>query len=209
MTNKERMLTGRLYCSDDPDLNYEFKSNKGSLEEFNSTSFRDGRRRGYIIKQMFKKTGTDIHIEPPFYCDYGYNISVGENFFASYDCILGDSAEIIIGNSCILGPRVTINTEDCPIDAGVRNDDLEYAKPVKIGNDVYIGAGSIINPGVTIGDDVVIGAGSVVTHDLASHAVYGGNPASKIRDIADKERKKWKDEQSEYYTDADVSQQES
>jgi len=209
MTNKNRMLQGKLYCADDPDLSYEFKTCKGILEEFNSTSFRDGKRRGYLIKQMFKKTGIDLHIEPPFYCDYGYNISIGQNFYASYDCILADSAEITIGSSCILGSRVIINTLDFPVDASVRNDELEYAKPVYIGDDVCIGSGVIINPGVTIGDDIVVYSGSVIFNDLASHGVYAGNPAVKIRDITDAERKIWKEKQTEYYRDADVSQQES
>lgn len=209
MTNKDRMLKGKLYCSDDPDLTFETKSNRGMLEEFNSTSFRDGRRRGFILKQIFRKTGKAIHIEPPFFCDYGYNVSVGENFYANYDCIFIDASLIAIGNNCFIGPRVTIITESLPIDASVRNDGLEYARPVKIGNDVFIGSGSIINPGVTIGDDVIVGSGSVVTSDLASHTIYAGNPAKKIRDITNEERKIWKDQQTEYYTDSDVSQQES
>lgn len=198
MTEKEKMLNGNLYMANDLELVSMFKTNRNMLEEFNQTSFRDGKRRNWILKQMFCSVGKGLHIEPPFYCDYGKNISVGDNFYANYDCILLDVCSITIGNNVFLGPRVTINTASHPLDKDVRNSGLEFGKSIRIGNDVFIGANAVINPGVTINDDVVIGSGAIVTHDLESHAIYAGNPAKKIRDIDEKERKKWVDLQTNY-----------
>ena len=198
MTNKERMLDGKLYMANDPELQSLFKTNRAMLEEFNQTSFRDGKRRGYILKQMFKHTGKFLHVEPPFYCDYGGNISVGENFYANYGCIILDVCEITIGDNVLFGPRVTVVSATHPIDSDVRNSGLELGEPIHIGNNVFIGAGAIINLGVTIEDDVVVGSGSVVTKDLKSHAIYAGNPAKKIRDINDDDKKYWTKEQVKY-----------
>lgn len=198
MTNKERMLSGKLYLASDPELQNAYRANRSMLEEFNQTSWRDGKRRGYILRAMFKKSGKFLHVEPPFYCDYGFNISVGDSFYANVGCTILDVCEVSIGNNVFFGPRVLITTASHPIDASVRNTQLEFGLPVHIGNDVFIGAGTIINPGVTIDDDVVIGSGSVVTHNLESHAIYAGNPAKKIRDITNEERAYWKEEQEKY-----------
>lgn len=198
MTNKERMLNGKLYLASDPELLAAFRQNRSMLEEFNQTSFRDGKRRGYILRAMFKKSGKYLHIEPPFYCDYGVNISVGDGFYANVGCVILDVCEVNIGSNVFLGPRVILTTASNPIDCEVRNTQLEYGLPINIGNDVFIGAGTIVNPGVTIHDDVIVGSGAVVTHDLESHAVYAGNPAKKIRDISDEERAYWKEEAEAY-----------
>ena len=198
MTNKERMLNGKLYLANDGELLNARRANRGMLEEFNQTSWRDGKRRGYILKAVFKKTGKYLYIEPPFYCDYGSNITVGESFYANVGCVILDVAEVTIGNNVFFGPRVIVTTASHPIDAEVRNAQLEFGLPIHIGNDVFIGAGTVINPGVTIGDDVVVGSGSVVTHNLESHAVYAGNPARKIRDITDKEKEYWRREEELY-----------
>lgn len=198
MNNKERMLKGKLYNSSDSELIAAFRQNRSMLEEFNQTSFRDGKRRGYILRAMLKSSGKYLHIEPPFYCDYGVNITVGDNFYANVGCVIIDDCEVNIGNNVFLGPRVILTTATSPIDKDVRNTNLEYGLPINIGNDVFIGAGAIINPGVTIHDDVVVGSGSVVTHDLESHGIYAGNPAQKIRDITDEERSYWKKEADLY-----------
>jgi len=199
MTNQERMLEGKLYLANDPELISLRRNAKRLLEEFNQTSFIDGKRRNFILKQLFKETGKAIYIEPHFHCDYGINISIGESFYANYDCIMIDVCEIKIGNNVFLGPRVIINTATHPIDKDVRNTQLELGKPITIGNDVFIGSGVIINPGLTVGDNVVIGSGSVVTHNLPSNAVYVGNPAKKLRDIDEKDAELWKKEEADYH----------
>ena len=122
-------------------------------------------------------------IEPPFHCDYGYNIHVGEKFYANFDCIILDVGEVRIGKNCLLAPRVCIFTVGHPIDPELRSTGVEAAKPVIIGDNVWIGGNTVINPGVTIGDNVVIGSGSVVTKDIPSNVVAVGNPCKPIKTL--------------------------
>ncbi len=189
MTNKEKMLSGKLYIAQDEELGKMFAHGKECEEEYNKTSYKDGAKRKEIIKKWFGKTKNKFNLTPPLHCDYGANIELGENFYCNYDCIFLDVAKITFGDNCFLAPRVSIFTAWHPIDKDIRNSQYEGGSPVKIGNDVWIGGGVIINPGVTIGDNVVVGSGSVVTKDLPSNAIYVGNPARKLRDITEEDKK--------------------
>lgn len=182
-TNKEKMLNGELFLSSDIELINDFRNNKSMLEEFNQTSFRDGKRRGFILKELFKSTGKYIHIEPPFYCDYGKNITIGENFYANYGCTLLDSNNINFGDNVILGSRVVINTLTYPTNIEDRRKRLALAKAVNIGNDVFIGNNVTISSGVNICDNVYITDGSVVLNSIEKPGVYSGNPAFKVDNI--------------------------
>lgn len=191
MTEKERMLSGNLYLASDKELVEEHKKSQRLTRLFNTTTEEEIEYRKQLIGELFEKTGKQYYIEPPFRCDYGCHISIGENFFANYDCIILDVNKVKIGNNVMFGPRVTIYTAGHPIDAGVRNTLLEYGKPVTIGDDVWVGGSTVINPGVTIGSNVVIGSGSVVTKDIPSGVIAAGNPCKVIREITEKDREFW------------------
>lgn len=184
MTEKEKMLAGELYDCRDPQLREEAKRAKRLTRLFNSTTEEEKEHRSELLKELFGGTGEHIHIEPPFHCDYGSNTYVGENFYANFDCIILDVAAVHIGKNCLLAPRVCIFTAAHPLDAATRNTGLEYGKPVTIGDNVWIGGNTVINPGVTIGDNVVIGSGSVVTKDIPSNTVAAGNPCRPIKKLA-------------------------
>ncbi|MCW1972374.1 UNVERIFIED_ORG: hypothetical protein FHW05_001188 [Pantoea agglomerans] len=141
-----------------------------------------------ILQRLLKKCGNNPVIEPPFYCDYGANIRVGDNFYANHHLVILDGADVVIGDNVFLAPNVGIYTAGHPLDSERRNQGLEYALPVTIGNNVWIGAGVSIVPGITIGNDVVIGAGSVVVKDIPSGVLAAGNPCRIIREINDEDR---------------------
>jgi len=191
MTEKEKMLKGMLYLAKDPQLKKEFESAKRKVRLFNLTNENELDRRTDILNSLFKKVGDDSYIEPPFRCDYGYNISVGKKFYANYDCIMIDVTEISIGDYVMFGPRVSIYTAEHPIDPTIRATGLEYGKPVHIGNNVWIGGDTVINSGVTIGEGAVIGSGSVVVKDIPNNVVAAGNPCKVIRDITEEDYLKW------------------
>jgi len=183
MTEKEKMLLGELYIASDEELERDFLNAKKIVRLFNSTIENELESRKKILSELFEKAGENIYIEPPFHCDYGYNISVGNNFYANYDCIILDVNKVKIGNNVKIGPRVNIYTAGHPIDAATRNSRLEFGKPITIGDDVWIGGNVVINPGVTIGSNVVIGSGSVVTKDIPDNVVAAGNPCRVLRII--------------------------
>ena len=200
MTNKELMLMGELYkLNDDKELNEDFMRARRLTRLFNSMTEEQMEERKEIIKELFKSTGENVHVEQTFHCDYGCHISVGENFYANYDCIMVDVCEIIIGDNVLLAPRVGIYTAGPPIDAAVRNEGLEFGKPVIIGDNVWIGGNAVINPGVTIGSGVVIGSGSVVTKDIPDHVVAVGNPCRVLRKINEEDKIYWEKEKKKYY----------
>ena len=174
MTEKERMLSEKLYIADDKELAEDMKRSRRCTRMFNASTEDEYELRIQLIKALFQKTGENIWIEPPFHCDYGCHISVGDNFYANYDCIILDVCDVEIGDNVFFGPRVCIYTAGHPIDAGVRNQRLEFGKKVKIGNNVWIGGSTVLNPGVTIGDSVVVGSGSVVTKDIPSNVIAAG-----------------------------------
>ncbi|GIN87222.1 maltose O-acetyltransferase [Heyndrickxia sporothermodurans] len=182
-SEKEKMIAGELYLASDQNLVEERLFARKLTREYNDTLETELEKRTYILKNLLGATGDNIYIEPTFKCDYGYNISVGENFYANFDCVILDVCPVKIGNNCMIAPGVHIYTATHPLDAETRNSGKEYGKPVLIGNNVWIGGRSIVNPGVTIGDNVVIASGSVVTKDVPDNVVVGGNPAKVIKKI--------------------------
>ncbi|MBN2793794.1 MAG: acetyltransferase [Clostridia bacterium] len=180
-SEKEKMLLGEMYDSSDETLSKERLHARKMIQAFNFASYDDELQRVALLKDLFGKTGDWIKIEPNFRCDYGYNISVGENFFANFDCVFLDVCAIEFGDNCMLGPGVHIYTATHPLDAKTRNSGKEYGKPVKIGDNVWIGGRAIILPGVTIGNNVVIASGAVVSKDVPDDVVIGGNPAKILK----------------------------
>lgn len=184
MTEKEKMINGALYDPTDEQLATDRLNARKLIKVYNDTSPTEETERIKMLKVIFGSTGENIGIEPNFRCDYGYNIHVGENFYANFNCVFLDVCEIRIGDNCMLAPGVHIYTASHPLDPVERTSGKEYGKPVTIGDNAWIGGGAIINPGVTIGDNVVIGSGSVITKDVPDHVVVAGNPATVIKQIS-------------------------
>jgi len=180
---KEKMLKGELYNAADPELVSERMNARRLTKLFNESIETDDNKRTELLKELFGSTGESIYIEPTFRCDYGYNIHVGENFYANFDCVFLDICEIQIGDNCFIAPGVHIYTATHPLDAKERISGAEYGIPVHIGDNVWIGGRAIINPGVKIGNNVVIASGAVVTKDVPDNVVVGGNPAKIIKCI--------------------------
>lgn len=188
MKEKEKMIAGKLYRAFEEELVEERQAAKELIFEFNALHPSKIEQRNEIIKRLFGKTGKNFIIEPPFRCDYGYNISIGENFYANYNCTIIDCAKVTIGDNVFIAPNVSLFTAGHPIHPDVRNDQLEYAIPISIGNNVWLGGGAIVNPGVTIGDNTVIGSGSVVTKDIPANVIAVGNPCRVKRKITEKDK---------------------
>lgn len=180
-TEKEKMISGELYDSSNLELAAERRAARERQLAINHAE--SPRVRNQLLKETFGSTGEKLYIEPSFLFDYGYNIHVGENFYANFNCTFLDVTTIRIGDNCMLAPNVQLYTATHPIDPNERNSGLEYAKPITIGDNVWIGGGAILIPGVTIGDNVVIGAGSVVTKSFPDNVVIAGNPAHVIREL--------------------------
>ncbi|MGE6486732.1 maltose acetyltransferase domain-containing protein [Paenisporosarcina sp. NPDC076898] len=183
MTEKEKMLAGKMYDPADPELINERGTARLKTRLFNETLEYETDKRIEMLKNLFGSTGEGLYVEPTFRCDYGYNIHVGENFFANFDCVILDVCEVRIGDNCFVAPGVHIYTATHPIHPIERNTMREYGKPITIGDNVWIGGRSIINPGVMIGDNVVIASGAVVTKDVPANVIVGGNPARVIKKI--------------------------
>lgn len=177
------MVCGEIYSPSDPELVAGRLTARKLTRLFNHTTEEEIEKRTNILKDLFGSTGESINIEPDFHCDYGYNIHVGENFYANFNCVILDICEVTIGDNCMLAPGVQIYTAAHPIDPHERNSGVEFGKPVTIGNNVWIGGRAVIIPGVTIGNNAVIAAGSVVTKNVPANTVVGGNPAKVIREI--------------------------
>ena len=183
-SEKAKAKAGKLYdANNDIELVSEREACKEVCYELNSLRPSQKKERESIIRRLFGKTGKSFLIEQPFYCDYGYNIEVGENFYANVNLVILDGAKVCIGDNAFIAPNVGIYTAGHPLDAEQRNRGLEYARPVTIGHNVWIGAGVNILPGVTIGDNTVIGAGSVVTKDIPSNVLAVGNPCRVVKEI--------------------------
>lgn len=198
-SEKELMLSGKLYKALDDELFKDSRKARRLTRLFNNSNEEDLEYRTDLLKQLFKSVGENIYIEPPFRCDYGSNISIGKNFYANYDCIILDVCDVNIGNNVLFAPRVSVFTAGHPIDAEVRNELLEFGKPVTIGNSVWIGGNTVINPGVTIGNNVVIGSGSVVTKDIPDNVIAVGNPCRVLREITEEDKNYWNKKREEYY----------
>ena len=175
-TEKEKMLNEEYYDASGEELTKEREYAKDLCYDYNHTRPSEKEKLKNIIKKLFKSTGENYKINPPFFCDYGYNISIGENFHSNYNLIILDVCEVNFGNNVFIGPNVGIYTAGHPVNVDLRNDGLEYGKKIKIGNNVWIGGNVTILPGVTIGDNVTIGAGAVVTKNIPSNVTAFGNP---------------------------------
>ena len=199
MTEKERMLAGKLYRASDPELVADHQRKWRLIRAINNEP--DTEKLPGLFQELLGQLGEGSWLEPPFHCDYGSHIYIGKHFYANCDCIFLDVCDITIGDDVFLAPGVCIFTATHPIDAGVRNSELEYAKPVRIGSSVWIGGSTVINPGVTIGDNVVIGSGSVVTKDIPSGVIAAGNPCRVLRPITEEDRRYWEAQAMEYDRD--------
>lgn len=167
-------------------------------KKFNESEFWRDRSAFEELKKCFGKAPEDMVLVPPVYFDHGDRVFFGNHFYANTDLTILDENNVIFGDNVFLAPHVSIYTAGHPIDADIRNTEVEYAKPVKIGSNVWIGGNVVINPGVTIGGDVVIGSGSVVTKDIPSHVVAAGNPCKVIRAITEQDTEFWKKQYEEY-----------
>ena len=183
MTEREKALSGELYTPEDPELHTLHLRAEKIFEKYNKIPAKNIKKRDKVIKTLFGKTGEKIKVETPFYCDYGVNIEVGENFFANYGCIILDVNKVKIGKNCMIAPNVGIYSATHPIRAEERYNGVELGYPVTIGDNCWIGAGAIICPNVTIGNNVVVGAGAVVTKSFGDDVVIAGNPAKVIRKL--------------------------
>lgn len=183
-TEREKMLLGELYDPLDPELAAARERARDLCWDLNATRARDESARRAILKQLFGQGGDSAWLQPPFYCDYGENIYLGERVFFNFNCVVLDVCEVRIGNFSLFGPAVQIYTATHPMNAEPRRKQ-EFAKPITVGDDVWVGGGAILCPGVSIGSRSVIGAGSVVTKNVPEGVFAAGNPCRIIREIVD------------------------
>lgn len=184
MTEKEKMLSGMVYSAIDDQLLKELNEVKEIIHEYNALKPSQTLRRFQILKDLLGHVADDeIIVNQPFYCDYGKQIRIGKRFFANFNLTILDEARVTIGDDCFIGPNVSIYTACHSTDPVERNTRREWAEPVTIGNNVWIGGSVTILPGVTIGSNVTIGAGSVVTRDIPDNVVAVGNPCKVIKNL--------------------------
>ena len=182
-TEKEKMLAGELYNALDEQLSNERTTARLLIRQLNTAAADDIDTVNAILKKLIPHAGAGLWIQPPFYCDYGYNIEVGEKVFFNFNCVVLDVMKVTIGSRTLLGPNVQIYTATHPVNFRERATGLEYAKQIIIGEDVWVGGSAIICPGVSIGNRSVIGAGSVVTKDIPNDVFAAGNPCKVIRTL--------------------------
>lgn len=182
-TEFENMMAERLYDVNDEKLLHDRLVARRLFEKLNQTDFEDEETRHQLIKELFGTSGENIDVRPNFRCDYGYNIHVGENFFANFDCILLDTCPITIGKNALLAPRVQLYTASHPLDVNLRTKWIGTGVAITIGDNCWLGGDVKVVPGVTLGDNVVVGAGSVVTNSFGSNVAIAGNPARVIKEL--------------------------
>ena len=182
MTEKEKFLVCKPYFPWDPELKADRVRAKRLCHQFNQAHSEPLEVQTGILAELLGKVSSAT-IEPHFYCDYGYNIELGENFYSNHNCVILDCAPVKIGNNVMFGPNVTLTAAGHPLDAETRNTGIEFAEPITLGDNVWLGANVTVNPGVTIGDNVVIGSGSVVTRDIPANTVAVGVPCRVIKEL--------------------------
>ncbi len=183
MNERDKMLNGELYYAEDKSLVQDRLDCKQLCYEFNCVQFSESDRKSEIIRRLFGKTKGNFTINPVFYCDYGYNIEIGENFYSNHNLVILDCAKVTFGDNVFIGPNCGFYTAGHPLDVETRNSGLEFAKPISVGNNVWFGGNVCVMPGVRIGDNCVIGAGSVVTKDIPPDSVAAGNPCRVLKGI--------------------------
>jgi len=182
------MLRGELYIADDEDLAADFARAQDLLARYNATAHSEQEERDAILAELLGAVGEDVVVRPPFRCEYGTRVTIGAGTFANYDLLMLDVAPITIGAACQIATRVQLLTATHPIDPDARRVGWESAEPIVVGDNVWLGGGAILCPGVRIGDDTVVGAGAVVTGDLPAGVVAVGNPAHVLREIGERDR---------------------
>ena len=182
-TEREKMVAGELYLASDPELMRERARARELVARYNATGQDEQEKRRSLLGELLARGGEDAWIEPPFFCDYGWNISLGERAFLNFNCVILDCASVDIGAGAMLGPAVQLCAAMHPVGPVERETGLEYARPIALGRNVWIGAGAIVGVGVTIGDNSVVGAGSVVLRDVPENVLAAGNPCRVIRTL--------------------------
>ncbi|WP_302197186.1 sugar O-acetyltransferase [uncultured Ruminococcus sp.] len=198
MKDIDLMVLGKLRSSKDNEIISLSMKSQLLIERYNITSVRDIDTRTEILKELLGKIDGKCTIKPPFHCDYGKFIEIGDGTFINYDCIILDACKVKIGKNVMIGPRTCIFTSSHPIYAPVRISGYNISKPINIGDDVWIGGCVVLNPGVSIGKGSVIGSGSVVTKDIPENVIAFGNPCCVIRNINDKDKEYWENLREEY-----------
>ena len=189
MNQRERMLSELPYKAWEDGLEEERKESRKRVHRYNNLPPEAEKEKDALIREIFGKTGENIFVEAPFRCDYGTHIEAGNNFYATFNCVILDVAKVVIGENVMFAPNVAVYTAGHPVHPDSRNSGYEYGIGVTIGDNVWVGGNSVINPGVHIGNNVVIGSGSVVTKDIPDNAIAVGNPCRVIRYITEEDRK--------------------
>lgn len=201
MTELELMNKGELHYFDDKEINELAFRAQELVEKYNSVPVNDEEARAELLKELLGKVGGWSAIKPPFHCDYGKFIEIGEGSFLNYDCIILDACKVKIGNHVFIGPRTCIYSATHPIDVSVRISGYDISKPVTICDNVWLGGNVVVNPGVTVGEGSIIGSGSVITKDIPPNVIAAGNPCQVIREITEEDKKYWEEKRDKYLKD--------
>lgn len=184
MTEKEKCAQGLLYNPNhDKELINERSVCKSLCQQYNELKYEDAENRNTLMKKIVTTATDSFLVEQPFWCDYGYNIELGDNFYANHNLVILDCAPVKFGNNVFIGPNSGFYTAGHPVNVQQRNEGLEYAKPITVGNNVWLGGNVVVLPGVTIGDNTIIGAGSVVTKNIPANVIAVGNPCKVLKPI--------------------------
>lgn len=198
MTDLELMNAGELHFFDDEEINRLSCRAQELIDRYNATAANDDSTRAEILKKLLGRIDGRCTIKPPFHCDYGKFIEIGDGTFLNYDCMILDACKVKIGKHVMIGPRTCIYSATHPIYAPVRTAGYDACKPVTIGDNVWLGGNVVVNPGVTIGEGSVVGSGSVVTKDIPANVIAAGNPCRIIREINEEDKTYWESKRDEY-----------